>query len=130
MGKNKEGDVLIILDFDHNGIPVDISNGRKLAVEIMEMFLNNINQNHFEYLSDKPKKFTVKNFTLGVYFHDKYGHRIADPYLNTISICNEKISFFTRDLEDFYKYKSEIYEPYDEALTIVKGEKPDRNSKD
>jgi len=119
-GATKEGVWLIKTHFLFEGLPISINQGRKIIVPMLEEFLNEINSNKniHSLLRDYP--FTPKNVDIIIFFHDFDNERINDPYLNTVSAHGGEIGYFTQDPDNKYKYKFEMYEPYEEALEKVK----------
>jgi len=119
-GATKEGVWLVKTHFIFKGLPLDIDQGRKIIVPMLEEFLTEINENKDirSLLRDYP--FTPKNIDIVIICHDFDNETIYDHYLDTITASNREIGFFTRDPENKHKYKLEMYEPYEEALEKVK----------
>lgn len=93
---------------------------RELLVEIVELFLNNINKDkkieHFLY--NKP--FTHKNLEFTVFIFDHDGSDIFHPNLGLVSLTSQgTISYVTYQPGRLVKYASEEEEPYEEAYRIA-----------
>jgi len=119
-GATKEGVWIVKTHFLFEGLPLDIDQGRKIIIPMLEEFLTEINENKNirSLLRDYP--FTPKNIGIVIICHDFDNETIYDPYLDTMTASNGKIGYFTRDPDNKYRYKFKMYEPYEEALEKVK----------
>jgi len=93
---------------------------RVLIVEIVELFLHNINENqnvsHFLY--NNP--FTYKNFEFRVFIYDKDGSDIFDPYIGLVSLTPRgTVSYVTYKAGSSVSRESWLEEPYEEAYRIA-----------
>lgn len=93
---------------------------RVLIVEIVELFLHNINNtpaiSHFLY--DNP--FTYKNLEFRVFIYDSDGSDIFDPNLGLVTLSRiGEVKFVTYKPGELCEYASDSREPYEEAYKIV-----------
>lgn len=121
-GGSEQGLTLLLMSFDKNGNPVDISTARRLIVECVQEFLADINNNEQlrPYLKVFP--FTPANVEISIIFSDPNGGRVFDPVLEVVAAHGGKVYYRTVDPNDHYKYKSKTDETYEEALAIIKKE--------
>jgi len=122
-GGNSEGLRLLTVGFDHRGEPFTKAQARKLIIDLSQDFLNDINND----LDLKPHlvtfPFSSSNIDICVIFYNTEGRSIFDPYIDTVSASNDKISYCTISPDNEFQYKTKENEPYEEALAIVTREK-------
>jgi hypothetical protein len=93
---------------------------RILIVEIVELFLHNINNNQeiASYLYDSP--FTYKNLEFRVFIDDKDGSDLYHPDLGLVSLTEGgTVSFVTYAPGTRSDYASDVEEPYEETYHIA-----------
>lgn len=93
---------------------------RILLVEIVELFLHNINGNSAiaSFLYNSP--FTFKNLEFRVFIYDKDGSDIFHPNLGLVSLTRVgTVNFVTYQQDTLCDYVLDIEEPYEEAYKIV-----------
>jgi len=93
---------------------------RILMVEMVEIFLRNINKNKIiiPYLYNHP--FTYKNLELSVFILDKDGSDIFHPHLGLISLTESgTVNFVSYEPGPMCDYATDIEEPYEETYKIV-----------
>jgi hypothetical protein len=78
--------------------------------------LHYINENNEiqNFLKEPP--FTIRNVEIIIYNHDKQGRSLSDPEISMARISQSILIYRTIDPQDFFKYKNEYEESYDEAL--------------
>jgi len=96
---------------------------RTMILDIVDVFLNVINndKDHRPYLQYYP--FDVHGLRIAIFISNKDRSTPLDPNLCTISLYNGMIHYCTEDPENPLRYKSEIYESYEEALQKGKTKK-------
>jgi hypothetical protein len=95
---------------------------RILIVDIVELFLKNINNSKeiADFLYNKP--FTYKNLEFVVFIHDEKNMNVYHPDLGIVSLtCRGTINFITDKPNSQYEYETDVEEPYEEAYKIVTG---------
>lgn len=93
---------------------------RILLVEVVELFLHNINQNKdiSPYLYDNP--FTYRNLEFVIFLYNENGSDLFHPELGAVSLTPRgTISFVTYESSEICKRATDIEEPYEEAYRIV-----------
>jgi hypothetical protein len=93
---------------------------RILMVEIVELFLHNINKTKSvsHYLSDNP--FTYKNLEFTVIAFNPDGSDVYQPDIGLVSLTRRgTITYVTYKPGTKSEYASEIEEPYEEAYRIA-----------
>ncbi len=121
-GKTKKGLPLVIIRFIYQGKLLNIEEGRKLFIEVLEDSLEFIKENQKNINNFQGGSFTYENIDLSIYCFDSEERRVFDPYLDIIGNYSNKIGYFTQDPNDRYKIIQEIYETYDEAFEKLKNE--------
>lgn len=93
---------------------------RILMVEIVELFLHNINgtKEVSHYLYDNP--FTYKNLEFAVFFYEKDGSDIVHPDIGLVSLSPRgTVGFVTYEPGRGARYATDVEEPYEEAYRIA-----------
>jgi hypothetical protein len=119
-GEDEKGIWKITVNYHYYGKALDLKESRIFMVNIIETYLNEIN-NNIEirpYLKNYP--FTVDNLDLAIITNQTNGDWYFDPAMDTISTINDTIDYSTRDPQDHLRYKNTIVEKYEDALKIVK----------
>jgi hypothetical protein len=118
-GEEDQGIWLIRVMFNRKGNLLTISEGRKIILDCIQEFLFDIN--HDEELRPylKVYPFTAANLYITIINYTPEGYVVEDPYLEVISGNKGEIAYRTLDPNDHFKYKSSIYETYDEAVAIL-----------
>lgn len=111
---------LLNASFETYQEPLTQSKARKLIVECVEDFLSTINEDEQlkPYLKVYP--FTIENIELRIFCYTPDKNRIFDPYIGVVSCLRGIINYDTNDPLDPYKYKANLEESYEEALSILK----------
>ncbi len=122
-GKTKKGLPLVIVGFIYKGKLLNIEEGRKLFIEVLEDSLEFIKENQKNINNFQGGSFTYENIDLSIYCFDPQGNQVFDPYLDIIGNYSNKIGYSTQDPNDRYKKKQKIYETYDEAFEKLENEK-------
>lgn len=107
--------------------PMDRDEARARIVDCAEELLTAINENKEirPYLKNYP--FTTKNIKVAIFINDRDRRPVRHPNIGVVSVYeSDDIHYYTKE-ENQMKYKSEIREPYAEALAIVKGKAPPKN---
>jgi len=91
----------------------------KVIVECTQQFLKDINSDAKlePYLSEKP--YTYKHIEIKIFISNPDGSSIFHPGISVTSLVNGEISYSTVDPENRWRYKSDEYESYEEALQKV-----------
>ena len=127
-GREKNGRIWVMnASFDRDDSLISESEARWLIISCVNDYLEAVNRDESvrPYLLNYP--FTYKNLTISIHHMQKDGHVAYYPYISLVNISNGKIGIFTDDPADRYKYKTEKYEPFEEALAIVENEKKSPN---
>ncbi len=121
--KEQEGIYLKSILFNRYGQPLELERAREITVDCVQEFLLDINHNEKlkPYLQTYP--FTAVNLHIGILNYDLDGKAILDPYLHVMSAVEGKMVYRTLDPDNENRYKSSIYESYDEAIAILQKEK-------
>lgn len=93
---------------------------RVLIVEIVELFLHNINNNQAieNFLYNKP--FTYKNLEFRVFIYNKDGSDTFDPDLGLVSLTREgTVTFVSYQYGSLCKRALDLEEPYEEVYQIA-----------
>ncbi len=114
--------------------PLTVESAREIIVDCVEEFLFQINSNEEirPYLKNYP--FTPKELKISIFSHTEKNEAVYDPYISVVSNSTRHDStqtmlwFRTKAPDQPFGYKTEIEEDYQEALRIVKGEKPSETS--
>jgi hypothetical protein len=100
---------------------VDVSEARRLYVELVEGLLNQVNQDKFirPFLHDYPA--TCTNTRLHLSFVNEYNRPVSEKHIAFVFLVNNIVYYNYYDhnermFEDIYE------EPYEEALRIVQSE--------
>ena len=119
-GEDKEGIWRITVHYHYYGAPLDLAKSRAIMVNIIELYLNEINNDEKirPYLKNYP--FLITNLNLALITNQIDGQWCFDPYMDTIGTMGDTIDYNTRDAENRLKYKNTIVEKYEDALRIVK----------
>ena len=103
--------------------PLDRNEARRLIVDCVEELLTAVNNNKEirPFLKNYP--FTTKNVHILIFSSDAKGREVIDPYISVVCISkSEKINFVIKELNKPKFHKKQYWEPYSEALNIVRGE--------
>jgi hypothetical protein len=89
--------------------PRNIEEARKLTVNCMNMFLENINKNESirPYLHNYP--FTEKNIEIMIFFRDKNEYRPAPPLIANITSTNGVIYYYIDKNNRYSDFHSESF---------------------
>lgn len=95
---------------------------RAMLVDCMQEFLADINKNVSirKYLKVYP--FDDKHFEVTIFLSTPDHDALYYPDYRVVSACNGQLSYFTKDPQIKYGYKSEEYETYKDAVKIVQGQ--------
>jgi len=110
----------IILIYRHYGAALNVEKARIIMVNMIEEYLNEINNDEKlrTYLKNYP--FTTSNLILSLISFNDDGETHVDPDLVTISIEKDYLSYQTKDPNNPYNYKDSFTEKYADALKIVR----------
>lgn len=110
---------LISLSFQRYDSLLTEEEARKLIIEVVYDFLEAVNHDAIlkPYLRDNP--FTSKNIELTIYNYDRDKRDVYYPFIGVVSNREGKIGYFTTEESNKYRYKTEKYETYDEAVAIL-----------
>ena len=103
--------------------PVSLEDGRENAGRLRwkSFYLQLIITERIRpFLIEYP--FKPENLDIAIINYQLDRKNIFHPDIEVFSIHSGKVEYLTRDPDDTFKYKSEIFEPYSEALAIVKNE--------
>jgi hypothetical protein len=119
-GEDEKGIWKISVHYDYYGSALNLEQSRILMVNVVEIYLNEINNNEKirPFLRNYP--FTIDNFHLAIITNKPNGEWYFDPAIDTISTINDTIDYSTRDPNNHFKYKNTVVEKYEDALKIVK----------
>ena len=95
---------------------------RILIVEIIELFLHNINNTPeiSPYLYDDP--FTYKNLEVVIYLSNVDGSKIYDPELGLVALTERgNAKFVTYEFGKLCSYATNEEEPYEESYRLATG---------
>lgn len=108
---------LMALSFNINKI-LNKNESRQLLLDCAAEFLKEINSNQEirPYLVQFP--FSVENIEIKIFIHDHEGRNVYDPNLSVISIVKGELRFRTNDKDNRYRFKSQYFESYDQALKL------------
>lgn len=122
--KDGEGTTILAASFNAYRGPVQKDEARKMILDYLDEFLADINANEKlrPYLATYP--FTAKNVDLEIYYSDPDGYEFYDPYIGVVSINEGIVYYRTYDKEDKTPFKSKTKETYEEALEIIRQDKP------
>ncbi len=114
---------LIGFSFQVNG-PIKKNEARKIAVDCVEDFLTEINQNEEirPYLEVYP--FDTKHVDIIIFIIEPDGRGYVHPDLSVVTAADGNIKFSTNNPENKYTYKSRESETFEDAVKILKGEIP------
>lgn len=110
---------LISMSFNRFGCQLTEAKARHYIVACLNDILAYINQdiNLRSHLKIYP--FTVKNLDIAIFNHLEKGADVFAPFIGTISAYRGKIAYLTYDEADVFSYKTEKYETYAEAVSIL-----------
>ena len=116
-GKVKEISVLFIRQKG----PVSLEEGRKMIVDCVEEFISAYNSNPRvrPFLYNSP--FGPKNFSISIIYYNENLGEIFFPDITVFSASRGEVGYCTNDPEKEFGYKTEVYEPYEEALALARG---------
>jgi len=119
-GQDKEGVWLITAMYDLYGKPLNVKQARIIIVNMVEEYLNEVNNDEKlrPYLKNYP--FTIMNLNLDIITYKNDQTDYFDPDLDTISTIKMNIDYTTRDPNNPYNYKDSFTEKYADALEIVR----------
>jgi len=103
--------------------PIDRNEARERIIDCVEELLTAVNQNDEirPFLKNYP--FTTDNVQVAIFIKDKNRRDLYDPNISVVSVFkSQEISYCTTE-PDKMKYKTQIREPYQEALALVKGKR-------
>jgi hypothetical protein len=119
-GEDEKGIWQISVYYDYFGKALNLEESRILIVNIIETYLNEINNSEKirPYLKNYP--FTVDNLDFAIITNQLNGEWYFDPNIDTVNVINDTIKYSTRDPNNHLKYKNTVVEKYENALKIVK----------
>ena len=121
-GGARKGDGIWLMDisFQRYGHPLNEEEARKLIINCVSDFLEAVNSDEClrPFLKDYP--FTAKNLNLRIFNYGKDHVLYYFPYIAIVTNSQGKVGFLTEDPSVKCGYYTEKYEPYDEAVAILK----------
>jgi hypothetical protein len=115
---------LMSLDFHRYGSALTEAEARRLITNCLDDFLELANQDEKlrPFLKVHPLK--PENIELGIINYNAVNRRESfHPYITVVTASRGEIGYFTKEESDKFRYKSEKYESYKEAVTILLKEK-------
>ena len=95
---------------------------RGLLIKSAQELLNQINENKDmqPFLIKQP--FTIENVEIIIYNVDRNGMDLRDPAISIAQISQGRLIYRTNDPEDYFKYKNQYEETYNEALKALEAQ--------
>ena len=113
---------IMSLGFQRYGYPLTEEDARRLIVNCVNDFIDEVNRDEpiRPLLRDFP--FTAKNVEIVIHNYDKDGYEMVYPLIGTVRNSEGKIGYLIDDELIKNEYKSKKYETYDEAVAILQKE--------
>lgn len=121
---------LMNLSFYRYGSPLDEEESRELIIKCLHELLEAANGDEKlrPFLRNYP--LTPENIDVAIYdYHPKTEFIYVYPYISVFAASRGRITYFSIDAEDRFKYKSEKYETYEEAIAILQKEQDEPQKK-
>lgn len=123
----------LALEFQVLG-PMSREEIRKILLSSVHDFLKMINADNAIKDSLDPCPFTIKNIDIGLYFVDKQGYELNDPYIGIASVNRGQIEYetlvevYNERIKRTIPQEKETYrETYEEALNLLENPKKSDN---
>lgn len=111
---------LMSLDFQRKNSVLTEEEARELIINSLNDYLNMVNNDEKlrPFLKEYP--FKPENVDLAIFNYTADMHDIYHPYIGLVSADKGKIGYLIDDESNQFRYKSQKYESYDEAMAILK----------
>lgn len=122
-GGTDKGIWLMSFDFQRYGSLLTEKDARELIIKCLNDYLKVVNRDEKlrPFLKEYP--FEAKNIEMGIFNYEVDKKDVYHPYIRVVASDEGKISYYTKEKENEFRYKSRKYESYEEAVAILKNEK-------
>lgn len=111
---------LMSLDFQRKNSVLTEEEARELIINSLNDYLNMVNKDEKLRPFLKVYPFEAKNIDMTIFNHTADRREIYHPSIGVVNANQGKIGYFTNDESNQFRYKSQKYESYEEAMAILK----------